>query len=210
MNEREVFAYVLLNLVRGQCAVKGSDSVSRTGLQAQVPVNERAYARRGLTALIEHNALLMRGEQIGLTPRGRLYLAEHVIETAERPMLDAVQDADLLSLRSAIRQDARLSHDSMEAAQTLPGRLQEPEIGLPVRQHHPLWRIALVIAVVALVVYGLSRVVGHTPAQQADSGGPAGGPTRFHMVQSMNGFQSSQTARQHREPASAYGSTARL
>lgn len=159
MNEREVFAFVLLNLVRGQCAANRSESVSRTGLQAQVPVHERAFARRGLTALIEHKALFVRGEQIGLTAKGHLYLDEHVLEGEERPTLDTGQDADLLSLRSAIRQDMRLSHDSIEAAQTLPGRLQESKVSFSMPRRSPAWRIALALVVVALVVYGLSRAV---------------------------------------------------
>ena len=174
MNEREVFAFVLLNLVRGQCAANRSESVSRTGLQAQVPVKERAFARRGLSALVEHKALVMRGEQIGPTARGHLYLDEHVLKADERPTLEATQDPDLLSLRSAIRQDMRLSHDSIEAAQSLPGRLEEPQVNLPEQRRIPVWGIALTLVVVALVVFAMSRAIARAPALRTGVNGVTG------------------------------------
>ncbi|MDB5828866.1 MAG: hypothetical protein JWQ73_3086 [Variovorax sp.] len=156
--EREIFALVLLKMVRDKCGEQRTGSVSRTSLQALVPVNERSYVRRGLTALVDHGALVMSGEQIGMTSKGHLFIVQRAVDGTPLPVPDPAQNFNLIHLRRAICQDARLSHQSLEAAQTLPGRLEERDMRLPLPRSRA-WLVFLALAIAAAAVYWMTRTL---------------------------------------------------
>ena len=154
MNEREIFAVVLLKLVRDKCK-NGKSSVLRTSLQVTVPVSERHFARRGLAALVDHGALGMRGESLSLTAVGHAFLTQHASDHSFTQAVDVAQNTSLLRLRSAIRQDNRLSPTSVEAATALAERLQEHSLRLPATRS-AVWPWIVAAAAIALIVYFLA------------------------------------------------------
>lgn len=89
--ERELFALVLLKMVRDSCGDQRAGSVSMTGLQAPVPAGERHFMRRGLTALSEHGALVTCGEHVGLTCSGHLFIIQLDCNGTPVPVPEPVQ-----------------------------------------------------------------------------------------------------------------------
>ncbi|MFM9428043.1 hypothetical protein RCH10_004505 [Variovorax sp. GrIS 2.14] len=118
--EREIFALVLLKLVREKCGDLRARSVSMNGLLAQVPANERIFVRHALTALSDHGALVMNGDQVGMTSRGHLFIIQRASDGTPVQVPDPVQNANLIRLRKAVLLDARLSSDNLKAAQSPP------------------------------------------------------------------------------------------
>ncbi|MDM0023630.1 hypothetical protein [Variovorax saccharolyticus] len=128
ISDRETFAGVLLTLVRERSTATGASKTSRTGLQASVPVSERPGVRRGLDALLEHGLLAASGEDIGLTGKGKLFMA-HVQRARGQPPVaqdpDDKNPAVLAAIVSAIEADDRLApQGSMDDVRTLPARLE--------------------------------------------------------------------------------------
>ncbi|RYF68369.1 MAG: hypothetical protein EOO22_17855, partial [Comamonadaceae bacterium] len=64
LSARETFAGVLAQLVAERCTAVRGGRISRTGLQAAVPVQERPAFRRGIDALIDHGVLAQSGEDL--------------------------------------------------------------------------------------------------------------------------------------------------
>lgn len=127
LSDRETFTGVLITLVRQRSAVSGGSKTSRTGLQASVPVNERPAVRRGLEALLEHGLLAMSGEDIGLSAKGKLFMAHVRRARGETPTSyehDDKSQAILSAILGAIEADDRLRpQGSMDDVRTLPARL---------------------------------------------------------------------------------------
>ena len=128
LSDRETLAGVLLTLVRERSTATGGSKTSRTGLQASVPVGERPGVRRGLDALLEHGLLAMSGEDIGLTAKGKLFLAHVQRARGQSPTAQDTDDKSptvLSAILSAIEADDRLSpQGSMDEVRTLPARLE--------------------------------------------------------------------------------------
>jgi hypothetical protein len=118
--EREIFALVLLKLVRVKCGEQRAGSASMATLLTQVPVCERHFVRRGLMALSDHGALMMTGDQVGMTSRGHLFIIQRASDGTPVPVPDPVQNANLIRMRKAVLQDGRLSSDNLKAAQWPP------------------------------------------------------------------------------------------
>lgn len=129
LSDRETFTGVLITLVRQRSAVSGGGKTSRTGLQASVPVNERPAVRRGLDALLEQGLLASSGEDIGLSAKGKLFMAHVQRARGETPSAhehDDKSQAVLSAILSAIEADDRLSpQGSMDDVRTLPARLED-------------------------------------------------------------------------------------
>lgn len=160
MNEREIFAAVLLAMVRERCKA-GTNGVLRTTVQASVPVNERAYVRRGLSALVDHGALIMNGEMLRLSPAGHRYLDQNTDYVYKIDTGPSAVEADLL-LGNAIRADSRLSHVDIEAAITLPGRLEGRALPKPQRMQS-MRRLLLVLAL-SVLVYVCALLLKESPS----------------------------------------------
>lgn len=114
-------------LVRQRSAASGGKT-SRTGLQASVPVNERPGVRRGLDALLEHGLLVMNGEDIGLTAKGKLFLVHVQRARGETPTAyeqDDKSPAVLSAILSTLDAEDRLSPQGpIDDVRTLPARLE--------------------------------------------------------------------------------------
>jgi hypothetical protein len=127
LSDHETVAGVLMTLVR-QRAASGGGKTSRTGLQASVPVNERPGVRRGLDALLEHGLLAMSGEDIGVTAKGKLFLAHVQRARGETPTAHEHDDkspAVLAAVLQAIDAEERLSPQGpIDDLRTLPARLE--------------------------------------------------------------------------------------
>lgn len=127
LSDPETVAGVLIMLVRQRSAGAAGGKTSRTGLQASVPVNERPGVRRGLDALLEHGLLAMSGEDIGLTAKGRLFLAYVQRARGETPTSyehDDKSPAQLSAILAAIDAEDRLSPQGpIDDVRTLPARL---------------------------------------------------------------------------------------
>jgi|KBSMisStaDraftv2_1062788.scaffolds.fasta_scaffold1284338_1 hypothetical protein len=128
LSDHETVAGVLMMLVRQRAAASGGGKTSRTGLQASVPVNERPGVRRGLDALIEHGLLAMSGEDIGVTAKGKLFLAHVQRARGETPTAyehDDKSPALLAATLQAINAEDRLGPQGpIEDLRTLPARLE--------------------------------------------------------------------------------------
>ena len=128
LSDHETVAGVLMTLVRQRVASSGGGKTSRTGLQASVPVNERPGVRRGLDALVEHGLLVMSGEDIGLTAKGKLFLAHVQRARGETPTAHEHDDkspAVLAAVLQAIDAEERLSPQGpIDDLRTLPARLE--------------------------------------------------------------------------------------
>lgn len=128
LSDHETVAGVLMMLVRQRAGASGASKTSRTGLQASVPVNERPGVRRGLDALLEHGLLVMSGEDIGVTAKGKLFLAHVQRARGETPTADEHDDkspATLAAILVAIDGDERLDPQGpLDDVRTLPARLE--------------------------------------------------------------------------------------
>ncbi len=157
LTEREAFAGVLIGIVMERCGEAHSSKTSRTGLQLTVPVAERPAVRRGLDALIEHGALSILGENIGLTPAGQLLAQRTANGNTDHMSLDGDQERVLLEplLIAIDRDDRLLPNRSLDEVRTLPARLenyQSHRAGGGVLSSWSLW-IAIVAVVAALAWY---------------------------------------------------------
>lgn len=129
LSEHETVAGVLVMLVRQRSlAPGGGGKTSRTGLQASVPVSERPAVRRGLDALLEHGVLAMSGENIAITPKGKVFLAHVQRARGETPTSYEQDDSNpalLAAISAAIDVDERLApQGSIDDVRTLPARLE--------------------------------------------------------------------------------------
>lgn len=142
LSDRETVAGVLVMLVRQRSSSPGGKT-SRTGLQASVPVSERPGVRRGLDALLGHGLLVTSGEDIGLTPKGRLFLAHVQRARGEKPTAYEQDDnspAVLSAILSAIDAEDRLSPQGpIDDMRTLPARLEGYRAARTPRFSKGLW-----------------------------------------------------------------------
>ncbi|RYF76229.1 MAG: hypothetical protein EOO22_02665 [Comamonadaceae bacterium] len=154
LSDSQAFAAVLARLVNQRCAESKAVRVSRTGLQSSVPVNERPYVRRGLDALLDHAALAMHGESIGLTTLGRDFIS-HVASLEDRltASMPLPPSGDLKKLLAALDDDERLRPTKpLEQILTLPGRLENYRSSARATQV-PGWAFALATGAVVLMVW---------------------------------------------------------
>jgi hypothetical protein len=126
LTDRATFAGVLAQLVRNRCA-SGANRTSRTGLQSNVPVNERPAVRRGIEALIEAGVLAMHGEDVGFTQDGMQFLG--YVRRVQCQKSVAVHQDDsgaLVRILDAIQQDERFEpYRSLDDVCSLPARLED-------------------------------------------------------------------------------------
>jgi hypothetical protein len=111
---------LLLKLVREKCGEQRARSVSMASLLTQVPVCERHFVRRGLTALTDHGALMMSEDQVCMTSRGHFFIIQRASDGTPVPVPDPAQNVNLIRLRKAVLQDARRLSDNLKAAQSPP------------------------------------------------------------------------------------------
>jgi hypothetical protein len=126
LTERGTVAAVLATLVRQRCAAAGTARTSRTGLQAAVPVSERPSVRRGIDALIEQGLLTVSGEDIGFSPKGKVFMAHIQRLRGELTTPEPASDRDAAkTMLDAVEQDPRFDPGrDIEDVRTLPGRLE--------------------------------------------------------------------------------------
>jgi len=128
LTDRQTVAGVLVVLVRTRAIASGGSRTSRTGLQASVPVNERPGVRRGIDALLDLGVLAMSGEDIGITTRGKVFLAHVQGLRGETPTAyehDDKTPAVLEAILAGIDADDRFTPPgSVDDIRTLPARLE--------------------------------------------------------------------------------------
>lgn len=150
LTTRETFAGVLAQLIQERCAAVRGGRISRTGLQAAVPVQERPAFRRGIDALIDHGVLLQSGQELGLTPTGTAFARQ--IQANERTTPDGTE---LDALFAALQNDDRLDpHRPFEDIRTLPARLEN----FQAEHRSTFWRNALLALVAMIVVVAVVRL----------------------------------------------------
>ena len=158
LTTRETFAGVLTGLVQARCNATRTARISRTGLQSEVPVQERPAVRRGLDALVDHGILSQTAHGLGITPLGEEF-ARHVTQAGQRNGPAArpapTPNPQLSAALSALQAEDRLDPTQpFEDLHTLPARLEN----FRAQRAPAFWRYAAVLLLILVAVVAAVRL----------------------------------------------------